>query len=183
MNSVYHLKREDHLILKELWKRHDCHSYQSPFPIFFSQSILLSLPLVKNTKAHNGNLMFRQFLATALLLAVLLSSCSLKRGVKVLFDIPVKTEQAGTFGHYISSVDHGEMACLKCEDLQVLTADSFDHSLIKNLTSAVFLTVIFSLLLLPFFRPKGKHNFKTPSLGRSIPKYLLFSKLLFYDLR
>ncbi|WP_182206311.1 hypothetical protein [Gelidibacter maritimus] len=127
--------------------------------------------------------MFRQFLSTALLLVVLLSSCSLKRGVKVLFDIPVKTVQTGTYGHHISALGHGETACLKCKDLQVLTADSFDHSLIKNLNSAIFISVIFSLLLLAFFRPEGNHNFKTPTLGLNIPKYLLFSKLLFYDLR
>lgn len=138
---------------------------------------------MKNKKAYNGNLMFRQFLATALLLAVLFSSCSIKRGVKVLFDIPVKTEQTGTFGHFISPLDQAETACLKCADYQVLTSDAFDHSMLKNLSSAILLTVVFSLLLLPLFRSEETHNFKTPVLGRNIPKYLLFSKLLFYDLR
>ena len=144
---------------------------------------MLSLPVVKNKDTHKGTLIYRQLMATALLLAVLLSSCSLKRGVKVLFDIPVKTEQAGTFGHYNSSVGYGEITCLHVEDLQLLTADSFNHSLLKNLTSAIFITAVFSLLGLPFFRPEEKDNFKTPTLGGSIPKYLLFSKLLFYDLR
>lgn len=158
-------------------------SFQQNFWIFFSRSFRLSLPVVKNKKAHNGNLMFRQFLAMALLLVVLFSSCSLKRGIKVLFDIPVKMEQTGTFGHFISPLGQAGTACLKCTDFQVLTSDAFDHSMIKNLSSAILLTIVFSLLLLPLFRSEETHNFKTPRLGRSIPKYLLFNKLLFYDLR
>lgn len=138
---------------------------------------------MKNKNAHKGTLIYRQFLAVALLLVVLLSSCSLKRGVKVLFDIPVKTEQVGSFGHHILPLGHGETACLKCADLQVITADSYDHSLLKDFSSAIFISVVFSLLLLPFFRPEEQHNYKLPTLGRSIPKYLLFSKLIFYDLR
>ncbi|QAA81787.1 hypothetical protein EI546_08665 [Aequorivita sp. H23M31] len=138
---------------------------------------------MKKISAHNNNPFFRKLLATSLLLLVLLSSCSLKRGIKVLFDIPVNTVQVGNFGTQISSVSHAETACMKCADLQVLTSDSFDQSIIKNLSSAVLLTVVFSLLLLPFFRPEDKHIYKTPSFGKSIPKYLLFSKLLFYDLR
>ncbi len=134
-------------------------------------------------KTHNSNLIFRQSMAIVLLLVVLMSSCSLKRGIKVLFDIPLNTVQIGNFGTQVSSVAQGQTACLKCADLQILTTDSFDHSLLKNLSSAIFLTVIFSLLLLPFFRPEDKHIHKIPLLGGSIPKYLLFSKLLFYDIR
>ncbi|MEO8773661.1 MAG: hypothetical protein ABI371_04960 [Gelidibacter sp.] len=154
-----------------------------PIPIFFSQSIPLSLPVVKNKETHNATQIFRQVLAAALLIVVLLSSCSTKRGVKVLFDMPIKMEQVGALGHYISSVDHSETACVKCADLQVITADAYDHSLLKNLSSALFISVVFSLLLVPFFRPEEEHHYKLPTLGRSIPKYLLFSKLIFYDIR
>lgn len=97
--------------------------------------------------------------------------------------MPMKMEQSGTFGHHLSSVNQGETACLKCADFHVLTADSFDQSLIKNLTPAQLISLVFSLLLLPVFRPEEKPNYKLPTLGRSIPKYLLFSKLLFYDIR
>lgn len=145
--------------------------------------IFIYLQLVKKTTAHNSHLIFRQVLATALLFLVLLSSCSVKRGIKVLFDIPVNTVQVGNSGTQISSVDNGRTACLKCADLQVLTADTFDHSLLKNLSPAILLSLVFSLLLLPVVRPEQKHIYKTPFLGGSIPKYLLFSKLLFYDLR
>lgn len=138
---------------------------------------------MKKIKTHKNDLIFKQILATALLLLVLLSSCSLKRGVKVLFDIPVKTERTGALGHHIHSLNHGETACFKCSDLQVVTADSFDHSLIKNISSAIFISVIFSLLMMPFFKQEETHHFKIPTLGLSIPKYLLFSKLLFYDIR
>ena len=138
---------------------------------------------MKNKNAHNANLMFKQFLAMALLLVVLFSSCAIKRGVKVLFDLPVKTEQTGTFGHFISPLGQAETACLKCKDIQVLTSDSFDQSIIKNLSPAILLTLVFSLLLVPFFKPEETHHFRTPVLGHNIPKYLLFNKLLFYDIR
>ncbi len=141
------------------------------------------MPVVKNKETHSVTQIFRQVLASALLVLVLLSSCSVKRGAKVLFDLPMKMEQVGAFGHYVSSVDHGETASVKCADLQVITADSYDHSLLKNLSSALFISVVFSLLFLPFFRPEEEHNYKLPTLGGSIPKYLLFSKLLFYDIR
>ena len=138
---------------------------------------------MKNKKLHNATPIFRQVLASALLIVVLLSSCSVKRGVKVLFDMPIKMEQVGVLGHSISSVDHSEANCLTCADLHVLTADSFDHSLLKNLSSAIFISLVFSLLLLLFFRPEEEHHYKLPIPGRSIPKYLLFSKLLFYDIK
>lgn len=152
-------------------------------PIFFLQSILLPLPLVKNKNTHNATQIFRQVLASILLIVVLLSSCSTKRGVKVLFDMPVKMEQVGAINQYISSVNHNASECVKCADLQILTADAYDHSLLKNLSSALFISVVFSLLFLPFFRPEEEHHYKLPKLGGSIPKYLLFSKLIFYDIR
>lgn len=152
-------------------------------PIFFSNSILLLLPVVKNKEAHNVTQIFRQVLASALLIVVLLSSCSMKRGFKVLFDMPIKMEQAGRLGHYISSAEQDKTAFLKCADLQVFTANSYDYSLFKNLFPSIFISVVFSLLLLPFFRPAKKHNYNLPPLGLIIPKYLLFSKLLFYDIR
>lgn len=138
---------------------------------------------MKNKETYNVTQFFRQFMAIALLVVVLLSSCSIKRGIKVLFDIPVNTVQLGNFATQISSGNNGKIACLKCADHQILTTDSFDHSLIKNLSSAIFFSVVFSLLLLPFFRPEEEANYKLPILGRCIPKYLLFSKLLFYDIR
>ncbi len=138
---------------------------------------------MKNKKAYNAHQIFRQVLASALLIVVLLSSCSTKRGVKVLFDMPMKMEQVGAFGHYISSADHNVTECVESADLQILTADSYDHSILKNLSSALFISLVFALLLLPFFRPDEDHHYKLPTLGRSIPKYLLYSKLLFYDIR
>lgn len=101
----------------------------------------------------------------------------------MLFDMPIKMEVVGTSEHYISSVDHSATECVKCADLQVITADAYDHSLLKNLSLAIFISVVFSFLLLPFFRPEEEHNYKLPTLGGSVPKYLLFSKLLFYDIR
>ena len=150
---------------------------------FFNQSILLSLPVVKNKEAHNATHIFRQVLASVLLIVVLLSSCSTKRGVKVLFDMPFKMEQTGPLAHSISSTDHSGTACVKCTDLKVIAANSFDHSLLKNLSPAILISIVFSLLFLPFFRPEEEPNYQLPKLGRSIPKYLLFSKLLFYDIR
>lgn len=156
---------------------------QNPLRFFFIRSILLSLPIVKNKKAHTTTQILRQVLASALLIVVLLSSCSVKRGVKVLFDMPIKMEQVGTLGNFVSSTDQGGTACIKCADLQVITADSYDHSLLKNLSTAILFSVVFSLLVLPFFRPDENHNYELPTLGGNIPKYLLFSTLLFYDIR
>ncbi|HUH28029.1 hypothetical protein [Gelidibacter sp.] len=150
---------------------------------FFPQSILLSLPVVKNKKLNSTTQIFRKVLASALLIMMLFSSCSIKRGIKALFDIPHNTVQVGNFATQMSSMGQGQTACLKCADFQILTADSFDHSLIKKLSPAIFISLIFSLLLLPFVRPEEEHNYKLPILGSSIPKYLLFGKLLFYDIR
>ncbi|WP_150452350.1 hypothetical protein [Arenibacter lacus] len=138
---------------------------------------------MKNKEAHNVTQIFRQVLASALLLVVLLSSCSLKRGVKVLFDIPIKMEQAGRSGQYISSVENGKTTFIECTDFQVFTAKTYDQSLLKDLSQSIFISVVFSLFLLPFFRLKEEHIYNLPPQGRSIPKYLLFSKLLFYDIR
>ena len=101
----------------------------------------------------------------------------------MLFDMPIKMEQVGALDHYISSADNGATTCVKSADLQIIAADSYDHSLLKNLSSAIFISIVFSLLLLPFFKAEEEHHYKLPKLGRSIPKYLLFSKLLFYDIR
>lgn len=150
---------------------------------FFLQSNLLSLAVVKNKKSHSAPQIFRKVLASALLIMVLLSSCSIKRGIKVLFDIPVNTVQVGNFATQVSSVSQNQTACLKCADFQILTIDSFDLSLLKNLSPAIFISIVFSLLLLPFFRPEEEHNYILPTLGGRLPKYLLFSKLLFYDIR
>lgn len=156
---------------------------RSSFPIFFPHRFPLYLPLVKKTIKHNHSLFLKQFLATALLLMILLFSCSLKRGFKVLFDIPVNTVQVGNFGTPVASTTQNQMSCLKCADFQVLTSDGFDQSIIQNLSSAVLLTVVFSLFLLPFFRSDDNPIHKQPLLGKAIPKYLLFSRLIFYDLR
>lgn len=151
--------------------------------VLVSQINPLSLSLVKKNIHHNVSKLLSQFLVTLMLGIVLLTSCSIKRGVKVLFDIPIKTERVTTAGHYLSLMDQSRQSCLKCADFQVLASGVFDHSLIKAGAVAILVSAVFVLFILPLFQAVEKLDYGVPTIGGPLPKYLLFSKLIFYDIR
>lgn len=144
---------------------------------------MLSLPLVKKIEAHTVKDFLKRFLALSLLVLVLLSSCSIQRGLKTFFNFPVETTQTAK-GAKIATANFGHVLCTKCSDLKIFGTDLSDASLLLKLSPAVILTALFTFLVGTFsFQNKGTRIFKIPLPFREIPKYLLFSKLLFYDLR
>lgn len=76
------------------------------------------------------------------------------------------------------------IACTKCADVQILIEDVFQSSVLSKISSAVLLTAVFTLLFgSVLFDQKVKPIHQPPKLLGGIPKYLLYRKLLIYDLR
>lgn|SRR5690606_1694423 len=144
---------------------------------------MLSLPIVKKIEAHTIKDFLKRFFALSLLVLVLLSSCSIQRGLKTFFNFPVETTQTAK-GAKIATANFGHVLCTKCSDLKVLGTDLSDQSLLLKLSPAVILTALFTFIFGAFsYHNKETRIFKIPLSLRKIPKYLLFSRLLFYDLR
>src|SRR5690606_2013401 len=89
---------------------------------------MLSLPIVKKIQAHTIKDFLKRFFALSLLVLVLLSSCSIQRGLKTFFNIPVETTQTAK-GAKIATANFGHVLCTKCSDLKVLGTDLSDQSL------------------------------------------------------
>src|SRR5690625_2406115 len=99
-------------------------------------------------KKNNGRFHARQLFAVAFTIFLLFSSCSTKRGIKTLLDIPVSTTKTlhHTENNNLANLSNN---CLSCKDLQVLTVESSDTSLLNDLTPAAsILTKVYLSFLL-----------------------------------
>jgi len=123
---------------------------------------------------------YRQLFTIALIFYVLLSSCSTKRGIKSLLNIPINTTKT------VQLANSGEIAslkkdCLSCKDLHVTVAD-IDYSIQKNLNSvAIFVTVYQLFLHTIDVKETNIPIPPSPKLHNAIPKYLLFQKLILHN--
>lgn len=130
---------------------------------------------------NNGRFSARQLFTVVFTLFLLLSSCSTKRGIKTLLDIPVSTTKTvhDTENNKLASLSNN---CLSCDDLQVLTVDSSDTSLLKNLSPATLLTAVYTgFLFNTFIEEPTEHSYSPPSILGEVPIYILFKKLILHN--
>lgn len=132
-------------------------------------------------KKNKGKFNTRQLFTVVLTLFLLLSSCSTKRGIKTLLDIPVSTTKA------VHHTENDKLAnlsnnCLSCDDLQVLTVDSSDTSLLKNLSPATLLTAVYTgFLYSTFIEEPTEYSYSPPNILGEVPIYILFKKLILHN--
>jgi len=137
--------------------------------------------MVKNS-AHKNNNFLRQFFAFGLLFLFLASSCSIQRGLQTVFNFPAQTAPAVKGAKIAPSTLNTN--CTKCADIQILIEDVFQSSPLSKISSAVLLMAVFTLLFGPLlFDQKVKPPHQSPKRIGGIPIYLLYRKLLIYDLR
>lgn len=135
----------------------------------------------------NKSPLLKQVFAFGLIFFLLISTCAVQRSLKTVFGIPIAVTKT-TKGAKIATASYGspneirQTNCTKCADIHILTLET--QSTQKSLLTAVFVGLIFSLLFAPFlFDRKERPNYNFTLLTSVIPKYLLFSRLLFYDIR
>lgn len=132
-------------------------------------------------ETNNGRFHTRQLFTVVFTLFLLFSSCSTKRGVKALLNIPVSTTKTldHTENNKIASLSNN---CLSCDDLQVLTVDSSDTSLFKNLSPAdINATAYTSFLNITFIEEPTEYSYSPPSILGEVPIYILFKKLILHN--
>lgn len=138
------------------------------------------MSLVKKNSRNKTQNLLKQILAFSLVFFVLISTCSIQRGIKTVFGIPLEISQNAK-GAKIATASYGSLNCVKCAEIQTLAAD---NSLSEIEAPEFQLAAIFTFFFLPpVFYKENKPVFNSPKLTGEIPKYLLFSRLLFYDLR
>ena len=123
----------------------------------------------------------RKLFSVVFAIFLLFSSCSTKRGIKTLLDIPVSTTKTvhDTENNKLASLSNN---CLSCDDLQVLTVDSSDTSLLKNLSPATIQNAVYTgFLYSAFFEKPTEHTYSPPSILREVPIYILFKKLILHN--
>lgn len=137
---------------------------------------------VVKTRKHKTNNFLRQLFAFGLLFLFLASSCSIQRGLQRVFNFPAQTTQTAKGAKIAPNAF--QTSCTKCADVQILIEDGSQFSVLNNISSAVFLTAVFTLLFGSLlFDQKVRPIHLPPKLLGGIPKYLLYRKLLIYDLR
>lgn len=131
---------------------------------------------------HKNNNFLKQLFASGLLFLFLASSCSIQRGLQSVFNFPVQTTQTAKGAKNAPSTMH--TSCTKCADIQILIEDVVASSPLSKISSAVLLTAVFTLLFGPLlFDQKVRPPHQPPKRLGGIPIYLLYRKLLIYDLR
>lgn len=84
----------------------------------------------------------------------------------------------------MASSSFSQSDCVNYSEAQLLYTDNAQSSSTGKVLSAVLLTAIFTLLFGSLIvQERGTPILKTPNLSGEVPRYLLYSKLLFYDLR
>lgn len=137
--------------------------------------------MVKN-RTHKSTNFLRQLFAFGLLFLFLASSCSIQRGLQTVFNFPAQTTQSAKGAKIAPSTLNTN--CTKCADIQILIEDVFQSSPLSKISSAVLLTAVFTLLFGPLlFDQKVRPPHQPPKRLGGIPIYLLYRKLLIYDLR
>lgn len=132
-------------------------------------------------ETNNGRFHIRQLFTVVFTLFLLLSSCSTKRGIKTLLDIPVSTTKTvhHTENNKLASLSNN---CLSCDELQVLTVDFSDTSLLKNLSSAnTNATAYTGFLNITFIEEPTEYSYSPPSILGEVPIYILFKKLILHN--
>jgi|SRR5690554_3012640 len=131
---------------------------------------------------HKNNNFLKQLFAFGLLFLFLASSCSIQRGLQSVFNFPAHTTQTAKGAKIAPSTWHS--SCTKCADIKIVVEDLFQSSPISKISSAVLLTAVFTLLFGPLLCDQKVRPPHRPSkLIGGIPIYLLYRRLLFYDLR
>lgn len=123
----------------------------------------------------------KQLFAVVFTLFLLLSSCSTKRGIKTLLNIPVSSTKVIDYkeNNKLTSLSNN---CLSCEDLQVLTVDFSDSSLLKSLYSAILQSAVYTgFLYNDFVDEPVRHTYSPPNILGEVPFYILFKKLILHS--
>ena len=137
--------------------------------------------MVKN-RTYKSNNLLRQLFAFGLLFLFLISSCSIQRGLQSVFNFPAHTTQTAKGAKIAPSTWHS--SCTKCADIKILIEDVFQSSPLSKISSAVLITAVFTLLFAPvLYDQKVRPPHQSPKRLGGIPIYLLYRKLLIYDLR
>lgn len=132
-------------------------------------------------KVNKEILIIRQWSIIALSLLVLFSSCTTKRGIKTLLEIPVSTTQP-----IKDSKNNGLRSlhsyCSSFEELQIPTASSGgtlspDNLVPHGIRSEAYSSIVKYL----FAEAKTKPNYYTPNIFGEVPKYILLQKLVLYN--
>lgn len=135
---------------------------------------------MKNSAQYLNRKFLKQFLALGVLFFVLISTCSIQRGLKTFFGFPIEVSKT-TKGAKIATASFSSVNCTKCGDMQMLT---IDQPQTQSMATAILLTAIFSFILTVFiFYKENNLILEIPVSTGELPKYLLFSRLLYYDLK
>lgn len=148
---------------------------------FLCEENILCLAIMIQKKKNIGRFNARQLFTVVFTVFLLFSSCSTKRGIKTLLDIPVSTTKTV---HHTENNKLGSLTsnCLSCEDLQVLTVDSIDISSLKNLSAAILITNVFWSFSLDSLQEEvTEYAYSPPNSLGDVPIYLLFKKLILYN--
>lgn len=123
----------------------------------------------------------RKLFSVVFAIFLLFSSCSTKRGIKSLLDIPISDTELAlkVGGNKFASLSNN---CLSCDDLQVLTIEIEDTSLFKNLSPATIQNAVYTgFLYSAFFEKPTEHTYSPPSILGEVPIYILFKKLILHN--
>lgn len=132
-------------------------------------------------KANKETSFTRQWSLIALSLLILFSSCTTKRGIKTLLDIPVSTTQP------IKDSKNNALRnllsyCSDFEELKILTTSSGGNLLSDNLMPYGIRSEAYSFIVKHLFTEvKTIPNYYTPNIFGEVPKYILLQKLVLYN--
>ncbi|HLS11487.1 MAG TPA: hypothetical protein VK050_04955 [Flavobacteriaceae bacterium] len=132
-------------------------------------------------RVNNGRFNASQLFAVLFAIFLIFSSCSTKRGLKSLLDLPVSTTKTVLHLENDKLVSNNSN-CLSCKDLQVLTVDNSDTSLLKILSPATLQDSVFLSFLVPNFNDEPtEYTYGPPEKTGDVPIYILFKKLILYN--
>lgn len=132
-------------------------------------------------RIKNGRFNASQLFAVLFATFLIFSSCSTKRGIKSFLDLPGSTTK--TVLHLESDkLVSNNSNCLSCKDLQVLTVDNSDTSLLKILSPATLQDSVFLGFLAPNYKDEPtEYTYGPPAKAGDVPIYILFKKLILYN--
>lgn len=131
--------------------------------------------------ANKESFFLRQGFVIVLTFFVLLSSCATKRSIRNLLNLPTSTTKSLQTTHFKRLASFHDN-CICCEQLQVLSIDSNNILLSKNVSPAPLPIQVISLLLNSIASKEVlKPIYYASSTLEEIPKYLLFNKLILYN--
>ena len=142
---------------------------------------MVCLAIMIQKKANKRVFYARQLFAVLFSIFLLFSSCSTKRGIRTLLDLPVSTTKT-VFHLENDKLVSNNNNCLSCKDLQVLTVDNSDTSLSNILSPAILLDKVYlSFLIQNFKEEPTAYYYGPPKIIGDVPIYILFKKLILYN--